>query len=122
LEELSLLYCLADWLTQLEAVELIHGRMVELVDLPAGRQARSVMFYCYVIKSIISNRYYKGLTCNLELRISQHNAGRVRSTRNYAPFKLVFVELAKDRISARQIEKFLKSGFGREFIREIDQA
>jgi putative endonuclease len=52
---------------------------------------------------------------DLERRIQEHNNGENRSTIAYVPFVLLYSEIVPDRISARQREKYLKSGIGKEF-------
>ena len=99
--------------------------MAKLVDLPAGRQARrakytNVMYFVYILKSLSSNFYYKGTTNNLPRRLTQHYNGQSPSTRKRLPLKLIHVEICQTRKEAREIEKFFKSGFGREIIYEIE--
>ncbi len=77
------------------------------------------MYYVYVLKSLKTGQCYKGLTNNLEKRLKEHQKGKNKSTRLQLPLKLVHVEICKNRIEARQLEKFFKSGFGREIITEI---
>jgi putative endonuclease len=59
------------------------------------------------------------MTDNLQRRIHEHNSGTQRTTRPYAPFELVFSEEYPDRIAARKVEKQLKSGFGKEYLRSL---
>ena len=54
------------------------------------------------------------MTNNLKRRISQHNVGKVRSTKAKKPFKLIYQESFNSRIEAREREKYYKTGFGRE--------
>lgn len=77
------------------------------------------MFYVYILK-LSDNSCYKGLTEFIEKRLSEHEHGYVKTTMKKLPFKLVYVHICKDRIESRKIEKYFKSGFGREIIREID--
>ena len=93
--------------------------MAKLVDLPAGRQARS-MYYLYILKSLKENYYYKEITDNLERRLSQHFMGKSPSTRTKLPLILLYVEICQSRAEARTIEKYFKSGLGREIIKELD--
>ena len=74
--------------------------------------------YVYVIRSEKDGRFYVGLTSNVEKRVSQHNAGRTRSTKAYRPWKLFFFEECLNRIEARKREKYLKSGYGKQWIKE----
>jgi len=93
--------------------------VVELVDLPAGRQARrdSMIYTVYVLSSTTKNYLYVGLTHDLDHRIFRHNAGREKTTRSYRPFRLIHKETFRDRPSARIREKYLKSGTGKEFLK-----
>ncbi|HRJ30289.1 MAG TPA: GIY-YIG nuclease family protein [Cyclobacteriaceae bacterium] len=50
------------------------------------------MFYVYVIKSLPRNYVYVGITNNVDRRLSEHNSGYKKTTKPYAPFKLVLTE------------------------------
>jgi putative endonuclease len=56
---------------------------------------------------------------DLERRIQEHNYGENRSTKAYVPFVLLYSEKVPDRISARQREKYLKPGIGKEFLKSL---
>lgn len=86
--------------------------------LPAGRYTR-MSYYVYVLRSLKSGYFYKGITDNLERRLERHNSGLSRTTKSQRPWRLIHVELCDDRKEARKLEKFFKSGFGREIIAEI---
>jgi len=77
--------------------------------------------YVYILKSIKYGRYYIGLTKNVVRRFIEHNSGWVKKTKFYRPFKLVHVEIVDNRIQARILEKYFKSGYGRDIIREIEE-
>jgi len=98
--------------------------VAELVYLPAGRQARTTiqtkMYFVYILKSQTSGHFYKGLTNNIDRRTKQHFEGKEITTKSMRPLKLVFVQVCQNRIEARSLEKYLKSGTGREIIREIE--
>jgi len=74
------------------------------------------MFFVYCLRSTINNQLYIGFTSNLERRFKEHNSGKNRSTKAYAPYILLFSEKIETRLEARAREKYLKSGIGREFI------
>lgn len=76
------------------------------------------MFYVYVLKSRIDGRFYKGMTQTLEIRLGQHNAGKVKSTKGYIPWELIYFEEFDSRIEAREREKYFKTGSGREFLKQ----
>ena len=94
--------------------------MAELADLPAGRQARTFFmdYYVYILKSN-DGSFYKGMTNNLEKRLKQHILEQTQTTKRMKIFKLVHVEICKDRKNARKMEKFFKSGYGREILKEL---
>lgn len=50
----------------------------------------------------------------------EHNDGKNRTTRPYAPFRLIYSELVHTRIEARKREKYLKSGAGKEVLKQLD--
>jgi putative endonuclease len=95
--------------------------VAELVDLPTGRQARwtQKMYYVNAIKSIRRNYIYVELTGYLEERFKRHNDGHEKTTKQYAPFDLIYTEQCDTRENARKREKYLKSGCGKEFLKNI---
>ncbi len=80
------------------------------------------MYYVYALKSIRHNRIYVGITKNLETRLKDHNLGRTKSTKYYKPWILFYSEEFNSRIIAREREKKLKSGFGKEYLKNIVSA
>ena len=75
------------------------------------------MYNVYILKSEIDGRLYKGITNDLRRRLKEHNSGKHKSTKGYKPWKLVYSEEVKDRMEAREREKYFKSGSGREFLK-----
>jgi len=65
------------------------------------------------------NYIYVGLTGNVARRIAEHNNGENRSTKAYKPFVLLFSEQHETREKAREKEKYLKSGVGKEFLKRL---
>ncbi|HEX9826822.1 MAG TPA: GIY-YIG nuclease family protein [Flavobacteriaceae bacterium] len=76
-------------------------------------------YYVYVLKSELDGRLYEGHTSRLEERIKEHNSGKTSSTKGYRPWKLVHQEIFETEKEAIERERFLKSGTGREFLKEI---
>jgi len=76
-------------------------------------------YIVYILRSEKTGSFYKGMTQNLNLRILQHNKGLTSGNKSLIPFELVFVQICNTRLEARNLEKYLKSGSGREIIREI---
>ena len=76
-----------------------------------------MFYYTYVIRSINRNYIYVGLTNNIGRRVNQHQNGKEKTTAPYRPFDLLFTEQFNSRIDARNREKYLKSGIGKEWIK-----
>jgi putative endonuclease len=77
------------------------------------------MFYVYAISSNSRKYIYVGITNNLGRRIDEHNKGYNKTTRAYRPFKLILAEEFATRTAAREREKYLKGGFGKEFLKKM---
>ncbi len=75
------------------------------------------MWYVYVLRSLINGRLYTGSTNNLERRLEEHNSGHSPYTRLTRPFVLIYKEIFEVRLEARRRELFLKTGKGREFLK-----
>lgn len=76
-------------------------------------------WYTYIVKSLKDGRRYIGITSDLERRLREHNRGSssTQSTMHRGPFILVYKENHPDAKSAREREKFFKSGAGREWMK-----
>lgn len=57
------------------------------------------------------------MTKDLIKRIKEHNTGKTKSTSPYVPWKLIYQESFEDYKEARHREKWLKTGTGRDFIK-----
>jgi putative endonuclease len=68
----------------------------------------------YVLQSAKDNNLYIGCTSNLEKRISEHNKGRVKSTKSRRPFHLIYSEMFEDKYEAFFTERFYKSAKGKK--------
>ena len=77
------------------------------------------MYFFYVLKSQKTNSLYKGQTDNLEKRLKEHNTGKVKSTKSFIPWQIVYYEGFTTREEAVNREKYFKSGVGRQFLKEI---
>ncbi|MBX2992724.1 MAG: GIY-YIG nuclease family protein [Bacteroidetes bacterium] len=77
------------------------------------------MFYVYVLRSLRDGKHYTGSTVNITKRLGEHNAGKTESTRRRRPFVLVYHEEYLTREEAERRERFLKSGKGRQELKEI---
>lgn len=66
------------------------------------------MFYVYVLKSKIDTNLYIGSTNDLKRRFTEHNSGKVFSTRLRRPFELIYYEAYKTEKDCRKREHNLK--------------
>ncbi len=67
----------------------------------------------YILQSLKDNRTYVGSTSDFKRRFIQHNDGRVKSTKNRIPFKVLLTEEFEVLVDARRRERWWKSGAGR---------
>ena len=74
------------------------------------------MHYVYSLKC--KDGFYVGCTDNIEERIIRHEKGYVLATENRLPVKLEFYFAIEDKYKAFELEKYLKSGSGRAFIKK----
>ena len=75
------------------------------------------MRYVYVLRSGNDNRNYVGYTKNLKLRFEEHQKGRISSTKNRRPLKLIYYEACISQQDATHREKYLKTYHGKMFIK-----
>lgn len=74
-------------------------------------------FYVYVLLSEKDNQFYTGYTSNLRERLKLHEEGKVISTKNRLPIKLIYFEGCLNQQDATRREKYLKSGNGKIYLR-----
>lgn len=79
------------------------------------------MFFVYALRSLSRNYIYVGLTDNVDRRFEEHQSGKNKTTKSYRPFVLLRVENFNTRIEAREREKYLKSGIGKEFLKGLNK-
>ena len=72
------------------------------------------MIIVYAIRSLQRKYIYVGITNNIDRRIKEHNRGYNKKTRAYGPFEIIYSKQFATRIEAREHEKYLKSGSGKE--------
>ena len=76
-----------------------------------------MFFFVYVLQSMKDKKFYTGYTKNLKLRFEQHKEGLVESTKNRKPFKLIYYEACLNQQDATHREKYLKTYYGKMFIK-----
>lgn len=75
-------------------------------------------YYVYVLQSQKDNNFYVGYTNDIELRFEQHSNGLVESTKNRRPLVLTYFEAYIDQKDALSREKYLKTYYGRMFLKK----
>jgi len=76
------------------------------------------MYSIYVLKSQKDNYHYIGHTADVEARLSIHNQGKVRSTKNHRPLEIIYTEEFHMKSEAQTREYYLKRGRGNFWLRE----
>lgn len=66
------------------------------------------MYYVYLIRSKGDNSLYVGYTDNLKRRLTEHNTKKNKSTKNKAPYELIYYESYKHKSDAQYREYNLK--------------
>lgn len=70
------------------------------------------MYFVYILRSLDQEHHYIGASIHPTERLSQHNAGAVKSTKPYRPWKIIHLEKYADKLSAYKREFYLKSPDG----------
>lgn len=73
------------------------------------------MKFVYILQSEDGERFYVGVSDDVHARLDMHNAGKVRHTRKFKPWKLRTFIAFSDHDRAFDFERYLKSGSGRAF-------
>ena len=70
---------------------------------------KTAMYYVYILKSSVNKDLYIGFSRDLKRRLEDHNGRKVRSTKGYAPWELIYYEAYKSVKDATRREKQLKN-------------
>ncbi len=76
------------------------------------------MWYVYILKSLKDDNLYVGSTNSIRRRLTEHNFGKVDSTRNRAPFILEAYIAVKDQVKAIELEQYFKTGSGKAVLQK----
>jgi putative endonuclease len=76
-----------------------------------------MFYYVYVLYSGKDNKFYTGYTKNLKLRFEEHKKGKVESTKDRKPLKLIYYEACLNQQDATHREKYLKTYLGKMFFK-----
>lgn len=75
--------------------------------------------FVYLLLSEKDEKTYLGSTNHLQRRLTEHNAGKCKSTKHRKPLKLIYKEEYKELSEARKREKYLKTRKGRKGLQII---
>jgi putative endonuclease len=73
--------------------------------------------YVYVLRSAVDGNFYVGYTNDLKRRFTEHEQGKVPSTKSRLPVELVYYEACRLREDATKREKYLKTAWGKRYIK-----
>jgi putative endonuclease len=76
------------------------------------------MYYTYVLRNSITNRYYIGFTPDLKKRLQKHQSGQVLSTKSNLNYYLEWYCAFHTQEQALAFEKYLKTGSGIAFMKK----
>ncbi|OHA73823.1 MAG: hypothetical protein A2940_01375 [Candidatus Wildermuthbacteria bacterium RIFCSPLOWO2_01_FULL_48_29] len=75
-------------------------------------------YFVYFLQSLKNNDLYVGSTEDVEKRVALHNAGKVKSTKAYRPWKLLDFEEGESRSVAVKRERFFKTHQQKEILKK----
>ncbi|KDN55885.1 GIY-YIG nuclease family protein [Flavobacterium seoulense] len=79
-------------------------------------------FVVYILYSKKFNKTYTGFTSNLIERFKSHNKLSTKGyTLKYRPWTVIHIEFFNSKTDVLKRKKYLKTGIGREFIKNLIQ-
>ena len=90
----------------------LRGRITAGVPrsgIPFAGQCLEGMYQVYILESLKKKIYYIGHAAVAEVRLVDHNNGRVKSTKGYLPWKIVHLEKYETKSEAQTREYEIKS-------------
>ena len=75
------------------------------------------MWYTYVLYSSEQDKFYIGFTADLDRRLQEHKRGQTTTTSRMDDAVIIYYEACLSELDARDRERSLKSGFGRQYLR-----
>ena len=79
-----------------------------------------MQYIVYILYSSKHKKHYTEFTSNLEQRLLSHNELGKDWTSRYRPWKLIYTKEFIDKSEAMKLEKWLKTGAGRDFIKGLE--
>jgi putative endonuclease len=79
------------------------------------------MYYVYVLRSKKDKHFYVGYSSDLKQRVTEHFQGESFATKARLPLELVYYEAYVHKHDATTRERFLKTGWGRNYLKRVLQ-
>lgn len=76
------------------------------------------MIYVYILQSVNTNKIYIGITNDVQRRLTEHNEGKSKYTKNFKPWSVINIIGFSDSNKASAFEKYLKNGSGFAFMKK----
>ncbi len=80
-----------------------------------------MLYIVYILYSQSTQKHYTGFTTNLTQRILSHNQLGKDWTSKYRPWELIYKKEFIIKSDAMDYEKWLKTGAGRDFVKQLNQ-
>ncbi len=77
------------------------------------------MYFVYVLKSLKDDKFYIGFSEDVKRRNKDHNSGKVLSTKDRRPFKLIDYEANLSKKDALRRENYFKTTKGKTTLKQI---
>lgn len=81
-----------------------------------------MLYIVYILYSKNAQKHYTGFTTNFTQRILSHNQLGKDWTAKYRPWELIYKKEFNNKFEAMSNEKWLKTGVGRDFVRQLNHA
>lgn len=78
-----------------------------------------MIYYVYILESLKDRKLYIGYSKNPTQRLREHNLGKTKSLYKRRPLILIYKEKFDNKLNTLRREKFLKSGQGRKYLKEM---
>lgn len=80
------------------------------------RAVHENMYFVYILL-LSNNKFYTGFSDDLKRRFREHVLGKVKSTKNLRPVKLIFYEMFLHKKDAQRRERYFKTTKGKKVLR-----
>jgi putative endonuclease len=97
-----------------------RGKTVDCNRSGVRKLLFQLCYFAYILKSVKDGGFYYGHCKDIEKRLRNHNAGKVRSTKSRRPFIIHYTENYPTKSEAAKREYFFKTIEGYNFLKSSD--